>query len=84
MYKVEKNVEMPLKKTFTAGSKYPFAEMDIGDSFFVPATSREDAKKVQTRVSASGTKFRAVHGRRFSTRVIEENDGFGVRVWRIE
>ncbi len=34
MFTIEKNIPIPPKKRCTVKSKYPFAEMKIGDSFF--------------------------------------------------
>lgn len=84
MFKIDKNVEIPENKPFMQRLKYPFAEMDIGDSFFISAKSREDARKIQSRVSAYGTKFSLVYGTKFSTRTVEEDGETGVRVWRVE
>jgi hypothetical protein len=39
MFKIEKGIPLP-------ESKYPFAEMEVGDSFFVPCESKE-ARRVQ-------------------------------------
>ena len=72
-YQIEKGVPIPAMKRATNGeSKYPFAQMDVGDSFFVHGKSihtlNSQAHKYGTRLS-----------RKFTARAI---DG-GTRVWRI-
>ena len=66
--KIEKNIPIPKPR-----NKYPFALMDVGDSFFVPG-------KTASHLSGSiGNAMRITSGK-FVTRNI---DG-GVRVWRVE
>lgn len=54
--------------------KYPFTEMEVGDSFHVTGA---DAKRV---ISAIGTRTRRGHSERFTTRACGE----GRRVWRVK
>lgn len=67
--KIEQNITIP-EKFFKNHRKYPWLEMEIGESFFVPKTSFPHA--------AGATKRYAP--RRFTTRR-EKN---GIRVWRIK
>jgi hypothetical protein len=74
MFTIEKNVAIPAASRTGGGkSKYPWAQMEIGDSFFVPGAKVET---FYTLVSAQNKKGDA----RFICRKI---DG-GVRVWRVE
>ena len=66
---IEKNV--PLPTTRVKRWKYPLAEMEIGDSFFLPN------KKTQDVSSAIGRRAKLL-GREFTSRA--ENNG--VRIWR--
>ncbi len=67
MIKIEKGIPVITRY------RYPFLEMEVGDSFFVPGFSSKD-------MSGSLTRVRKLHpGWKFTTRTI---DG-GVRVWRI-
>lgn len=70
MFKIEKNVPMP-EYLRMRRSRYPFNEMEIGDSFF----AGESRGKVASAAHTYGKK----HGLRFSMR--SEGDGF--RVWRV-
>ena len=57
---------------------YPFLEMKIGDSFFVPCS---DEKKTRTQNKYSRAACNKGHGDgKFSSRQVEG----GVRVWKIE
>jgi len=72
MYEIEKNV--PLQGTKRgAPPKYPFGEMEVGDSFFVPG-------KTPKSIGASMANWARRYGVRFAARSV---DG-GVRVWRVE
>lgn len=68
MFKIEKGVPIP-KPVRT--SKYPFAQMDIGDSFCV-----EDAKIAKNIISNA---IRTSRDKKFSSR--KEGDHY--RIWRI-
>lgn len=57
-------------------SKYPLAEMGIGESFFVPGQGYELHRKIQNAVQSF--QRRDSHGRKFTTRLLPD----GVRVWR--
>ena len=65
--KVEKNVPIP--------NRYPFGEMEVGDSFAVPpSTSRNN-------VAASASRYGDKHKMKFTVR--KYKDG-AYRCWRIE
>lgn len=70
MYKIDKGI--PIQK-FNSLTKYPWAEMEVGDSFFVPGTR-------VTRLNGS----KAYWERKLSTKYITRTKEGGVRVWRIE
>ena len=55
-------------------SKYPFREMDIGDSFFAPGSS-------VIGIHGCARRHRPM---RFTCRTVVENGVGGIRVWRIE
>lgn len=74
-FQIEKNVPMAERGSAHRGrpAKYPWAEMEVGDSFFSPsdgataATMRAGAQKAGKRL-----------GFTFAVRLVEG----GVRVWR--
>jgi hypothetical protein len=67
---IEKDVPLPASAKW---SKYPFAEMEIGDSFVVP---RERHEQLRSASSWAGRR----HGRKFTIRIVGEQ----VRCWRIK
>jgi hypothetical protein len=73
-FKIEKNVAVPASVRTGGKSKYPWNEMDVGDSFFVPGA------KVETFYTLTATQNKKDAGRRFIARKVDD----GVRVWRIE
>lgn len=74
MYKIEKGVPKPSSRKLRI---YPFAEMEIGDSFFIPL-SDATTSQMPTQVRNAAIAFGHRHGRKFS--VYTEEGGY--RVWR--
>ncbi len=78
MLPIERGIEMPSRSLSNKRAsliKYPLAEMDIGDSFFVKAKNADEARR---RLSGYLTKRGKELSRKFETRIV---DG-GFRVWR--
>jgi len=71
-FKVEKGIPAPKVKKGPP-RKYPWLEMEVGDSFFVPGVNYNEFK---TQPSNAGKRY----GLKYTTRSV---DG-GVRVWRVE
>lgn len=71
-FKIESGVRLPAVQGRT--SRYPFAEMQIGDSFFAPLIQPRtlySAARAFARKSGKGTKF-----------VVRKEGSGGARVWR--
>jgi len=86
MFTVQVNVPLPARtgpKGLVRGSKYPFATMEIGASFFVPSTEDKPVKAATLR-SAVGAYMKNDKSRRFAVRQVNEDGVDGVRVWRVE
>jgi hypothetical protein len=77
MFEIEKGYTPP--PPARGRSLYPFSQMEIEDSFFVPCGD-DDVRTVERRVSASAAQY----GRRTSTKYTTRREDDGVRVWRIE
>ena len=87
-YEIERNV--PLR----GRGKYPFNEMEVGDSFFVPSPFHNKAR--QAALARNGKRYRKRSGKpqRFITRtvntVVKGNDinrnygEDGIRIWWVE
>lgn len=78
MFTVEKNVEVP-KGRSGKPEKYPFPDMDSGDSFFAPA-GKLTASSLQKSIASAA--IRRMGAGAFTTRVLTEDGVEGVRVWR--
>ena len=79
-FKIEKNIPIPKKKGNTKGNLtgciplYPFDDMLIGDSFFVPATEKRKINIANSlRLSAKSRNAKV------TVRFVEG----GLRVWKI-
>lgn len=75
-YQVEAGVQIPKRSVVgrRRGSKYPFADMEIGHSFYA------DGVKESALRSAASVFVKSNGGYRFAVRA----EGDGARVWRIE
>lgn len=67
-FKIERGIPLPARR-----NKYPFAEMQIGDSFSAPLSE-------ERRLSASAAARGFAIGAKFSVRRVDADT---VRVWRV-
>lgn len=58
--------------------KYPWSQMEIGDSFFVPSKSKNTLRSSRVHANKAGK------GVFKSSELDDETQGPGVRVWRIK
>jgi hypothetical protein len=72
--KIEKNIPIPGIRGGALTRKYPFNEMEVGDSIFV-----EKRKGLYNPGNAAGN-YGKTHGMKFSVRKVEG----GFRIWRIK
>lgn len=70
-YQLEDDIEIP-KMRRSGGTKYPLADMEVGQSFFAEKTG----------VLGAINTFHKETDMRFVTRTVEENGVTGLRVWR--
>ena len=73
---IDKNVPMPKVK---AKLKYPFNEMEVGDSFEIPCTE-ETKKDMQVKIASSS----GAYGRKNKCKFMTRQTDNGIRVWRIK
>jgi len=58
MFQIEKNIPAPVHMGSGAKPKYPFAQMEVGDSFFAPnMTARALINASQWHANKTGKKF---------------------------
>ena len=72
--KIEKNIPIPEACGGAITRKYPFNEMEVGDSIFI------EGRKGSYTPGNAAHNYGKNHGKKFTSR--KENDGF--RIWRIE
>jgi len=73
--KIERDVPIP-NKSSAGGRKYPFHEMVVGDSFFVPVLSSDEISKIRSAAYGYGK----TNDMAFMTLTVPG----GCRVWRKE
>ena len=73
MLAIEKDIPIPAKCEHQP-RKYPFKEMEIGDSFFTPATIASP-----TTIRSAANYNSKLLGRQFTSRI----EGEGTRIWRV-
>jgi len=66
--KIDKNAPLPAPRV-----KWPFHEMEVGDSFLIPAGQEKACR-------SSAWTYGKKHGMKFAVRTEKK----GVRIWRIE
>lgn len=59
MFKIESNIAVPKASKRTRASAYPFDELEVGQSFFVPATAErpDPAKTMGSTVNGANARF---------------------------
>lgn len=85
-YKVEANVPL-IKKGTKNALKYPWAEMKVGDSFFVPVGTNTTIYALGNSLYHSGRTWLLRHGLKHLTiakRTATEDGVKGVRVWLVD
>lgn len=73
MIKIEHNI--PIKGIKVSRSKFPFKDMEVGDSFKVPKSKRSGAL-----ASACGYGARQEPEQKFTSKIVDDRN---VRIWRI-
>lgn len=65
--------------------RYPWSEMDVSDSFFVPLPEGRHMRQHQVNLQvAAKMSSRSHKGRKYVTRIAQKLGKKGVRVWRIK
>lgn len=76
MYKIDKNVPMPVKDGRGRPTKYPLLSMKVGDSFLIPFTKRHSSNR------SIPIPYRTAE--RLKIKIISRSEKNGVRIWRME
>jgi hypothetical protein len=86
MFTIEGNIEVPERVRRGKTEKYPFSQLEVKQSFFVPAGDLQDVVKTVTHAAYGAEKRFEKQGtsKRFTVRKFEQDGVSGARVWRIE
>lgn len=77
MYEIEQGVPVPQSGSCrTRPAKYPFRQLSVGESFFVPLSDGQSTTRLQRTLASCAARQKV----KVQTRVMED----GVRVWRKE
>lgn len=77
---VEKNIPIPKEVTMFAVYRYPFREMEAGDSFLVDSTKGFEGTISRHKAVDTARKFASRNpGYRFDYRMTDD----GIRIWRV-
>jgi len=81
-FPVERDVPVP-KDLGGRPTRYPFALLEVGESFFVPCPRVERTRLMNSLTSCRANAQRKL-GRVFVLRVVDDDgeQGSGIRVWR--
>lgn len=80
-YKIDRGVEIPETET---RSKYPYRDMRVGDSIFLPRPDTHGPRAWANGVRSTFIAHTKRYGGAFTTRSVVEDGVSGVRVWRME
>jgi len=73
MYRIQKNIPIPAKKSAGRKQVYPFEKMEVGDSFAIPLSKAKSAAAIMV-------KYAKRTGMKFTKRLLDKE----VRIWRIQ
>ena len=79
---IDKNIPVPAETEVWGNTRYPWLEMDIGDSFFQAPFDHEDQKVCRSRLVSARANRRKFHGEDYVIAYVIENGIYGVRVWK--
>ena len=78
--KIEKDIPIP---DVISRYKYPFEEMEIGESFFVELGTHQNYISLRESIKLSARYNSRNNGRSYHVSIIESGEKLGVRCWRI-
>ena len=87
--KVDKDVPTPTYIRVGRPARYPWSEMGVGDSFFVPVSEDRDLHSLRQAVNGSRHSYckkNARNGGQYlvTVRTVTEGGVEGVRAWRLK
>jgi hypothetical protein len=81
-FEIEEGIPIPGRKAgITVETPWPWPDMDVDQSVFVPAKKGENASNIRERVTPH--QYGRKSDKKFKTRWMKHNGKFGIRVWRV-
>ena len=62
--------------------KYPWHDMEVGDSFAIPVAIGETLQTAQNRLTVAAYYRNRRYGEAYTTRCQQTDDGWEIRIWR--
>ena len=75
--KIDKDIPVPYKQRV---NKYPFKDMEVGDSFFIAVDIEESPRKKQQQFSG----LCVYYSKRFNKKFLSRTTKGGIRIWRVK
>lgn len=82
MFKIDTNIPIP-KRGGRKYLKYPFSELGLGHSFFVPLVEGDPIKVARNRMWSAVLYRASRNGEKYVISLVDENGTKGFRVWLI-
>lgn len=84
-YAIEHNIALPSTRTYGENKRFPYSQMNVGDSFFVPCSSDEkELNRVRQRISSGKKSYKKTISKKASFEITTRIVQGGLRVWRTE
>ena len=81
MYEIQDNIPVPETRRGRPQAKFPFAKLQVGQSFMVDVPPDLDALTVRNRMRVSAARWKKLYGQPEMKFMVAEHDG-QVGVWR--
>ena len=81
MVPIDRGIPIP-PRTRPTSARYPFQDMQIGDSIYLPG-QRVDRRKGEPFHMQKAVRYAYIYGARHGMRFAARNEGDGVRIWRV-
>lgn len=79
---IEIETGVPIPDSAHGNARYPWKQMEVGNSFFIAATEADLPKAARKLKSSANSQSK--NGRKFVSKTVNDQRECGVRVWRIK
>jgi hypothetical protein len=79
--RIDKGVPLPSGLSKSPNHDWPFHQLEVGDSFFIPYPDGDKAMRIRVSAAAQAAeRNKRAAGKKFATRAVPG----GARVWRVQ